>query len=51
MYVHSLPCAYFHDFIDPEADKEATRLLTLNAEKLMNAVSEVLNITESALTK
>ena len=38
-------------YIDPEADKEATRLLTDNAEKLMNAVGTVLNITESDLTK
>ena len=40
---------YLIYFIDPEADKEATRLLTVNAENLMTAVGVVLNTTESAL--
>ena len=38
-------------FTDPEADKESTRLLTVNAENLMTAVGVVLNTTESALIK
>ena len=42
---------YFLNFTDPEADKEATRLLTVNAENLMTAVGVVLNTTESALIK
>ena len=46
---------YYHvyslHFTDPEADKEATRLLTVNAENLMTAVGVVLNTTESALIK
>ena len=42
---------YFFHFTDPEADKEATRLLTVNAENLMIAVGVVLNTTESALIK
>ena len=42
---------YFLHFTDPEADKEATRLLTVNAENLMTAVGVVLNTTESALIK
>ena len=42
---------YFLHFTDPEADQEATRLLTVNAENLMTAVGVVLNTTESALIK
>ena len=38
-------------FTGPEADKEATRLLTVNAENLMTSVGVVLNTTESALIK
>lgn len=33
---------------DPEADKEATEMLTDNAQNLMKAVSEVLYATEAA---
>ena len=40
-----------YNFTDPEADKEATSSLTVNAENLMTAVSVVLNTTESALIK
>ena len=42
---------YFLHFTDLEADKEATRLLTVNGENLMTAVGVVLNTTESALIK
>ena len=41
----------FLSFTDPETDKEATRMLTVNAENLMTAVGVVLNTTESALIK
>ena len=33
---------------DPEADREATEMLTDNAQNLMSAVSEVLYATEAA---
>ena len=33
---------------DPEADQEATEMLTDNAQNLMSAVSEVLYATEAA---
>ena len=36
-------------YTDPKADREATQLLTVNAENLMSAVSEVLSATESAI--
>ena len=42
---------YLIYFTDPEGDKEATKLLTVNAENLMTAVGVVLNTTESALIK
>lgn len=35
-------------FLDPEADREATDMLTNNAQNLMKAVSEVLYATEAA---
>ena len=48
-------CNIYHIYLiyitDLEADKEATRLLTVNAENLMTAVGVVLNTTESALIK
>ena len=34
--------------LDPEADKEATEMLTDNAQNLMKVVSEVLYATEAA---
>ena len=34
--------------LDPEADKEATEMLTNNAQNLMKAVSDVLYSTEAA---
>ncbi len=34
--------------LDPEADQEASEMLTNNAENLMSAVSEVLYSTEAA---
>ena len=51
IYVPSLPCLCSFDIIDPEANKESIKLVTVNAESLMTAVSEVLNATESAFIK
>ena len=50
-YVPSLPCLCFLHFTGPEASKQFTRLVTDNAENLMNAVSKVLNATENAFMK
>lgn len=49
--IPSLPCLCFLHFTDPEASKQFTRLVTDNAENLMNAVSKVLNATENAFMK
>ena len=44
----SPPQTHTHSPIDPEADREATEMLTDNAQNLMSAVSEVLYATEAA---
>lgn len=49
MSMHCTPCHCLQiATADPEADKDATEMLTDNAQNLMKAVSEVLYSTEAA---
>ena len=42
-------CMCTHTHTDPEADNEACRMLKVNAQNLMSAISEVLYATDSAI--
>lgn len=43
-----IQCDHYMCVVDPEADQEASEMLTDNAQNLMGAVSEVLYATEAA---
>ena len=44
-----MSCMCTHTQTDPEADNEACRMLKINAQNLMSAISEVLYATDSAI--
>ena len=46
--MHQLFDVFLSIFSDEEADREASEMLTDNAQNLMGAVSEVLSATEAA---